>query len=90
MGRLIDLLAGLICVGAGIYLLRYNAAAIVGFKGTSWFQIIGHGMGIYFIGKGIFGARSNILAASQKEQLKYLADWAAFEHRDDLHDPHRD
>jgi len=52
---LLGWLGAVVCVAAGIYLLQYNAVDQSG-TGTSWFQIIGHGMGIYFIGKGLFVA----------------------------------
>ncbi len=63
-GALLDYAAAIICVAAGVYLLQYN--------GTSWFQIIGHGMGIYFIGKGIFVARSTRLQAQARDRLAQL------------------
>ncbi|MES2360097.1 MAG: hypothetical protein V4529_17280 [Gemmatimonadota bacterium] len=69
-GALLDYAAAIICVAAGVYLLQYNAAVSVG--GTSWFQIIGHGMGIYFIGKGIFVARSTRLQAQARDRLAQL------------------
>lgn len=44
------IVSGLICVAAGIYLLQTSA---VGDEGN-WLETIAHGMGIYFIGKGVF------------------------------------
>jgi hypothetical protein len=41
--------AGLICIAAGVYLLQTQAA-----DENSLLEVIMHGMGIYFIGKGIF------------------------------------
>ena len=81
MGRLTGFAAGAICAIAGIYLLQYNADTSGVGGGTSWFQIIGHGMGIYFIGKGIFVARSTYLEAAQTDRLLLLVEWAAYEHR---------
>jgi len=75
MGTLIDFAAAAICVFAGIYLLQYNAAGTTtlgGAGGTSWFQIIGHGMGIYFIGKGLFVARSTHLQGETRDRLTEL------------------
>lgn len=41
--------AGLICTAAGVYLLQAQAV-----DDNSLLETIMHGMGIYFIGKGIF------------------------------------
>jgi len=68
MGRFIDIASALICIGAGLYLLQYNSPAQ-----TTWFQIIAHGMGIYFIGKGLFIARSTHLQARAADALETLA-----------------
>jgi hypothetical protein len=76
MGRIVDIASCLICIGAGVYLLQYNAATGGDVAGTSWFQIIGHGMGIYFIGKGLFIARSTHLEAEQADRLKQLVEFA--------------
>jgi hypothetical protein len=87
MGRLIGFAAAAICVFAGIYLLQYNAdTSGVGGGGTSWFQIIGHGMGIYFIGKGLFVARSTWLEWQQADRLAQLVEFAAYEHRESHED----
>lgn len=57
MGRLIDAVAALVAIGAGIYLLsQVSTDASVG---RSWFEVIAHGMGAYFIAKGIFMFRSS-------------------------------
>lgn len=72
MGRLLDIVSALLCVGAGLYLLQYNSGG--GATGTSWFQIIGHGMGIYFIGKGIFVLRSGLLANAQLDRMDQLVE----------------
>lgn len=71
MGKLLDIASAVFCIGAGIYLLQYNAVA--GTDGTSWFQIIGHGMGIYFIGKGLFVGRSLQLQTQSGERLRRIA-----------------
>jgi hypothetical protein len=80
MGRLTGFAAAAICVIAGVYLLQYNAATGGIGGGTNWFQIIGHGMGIYFIGKGLFVARSTYLEAEQADRLAQLVAFAAYEH----------
>lgn len=84
MGRLIGYLSAGICVFAGIYLLQYNAVdtSAFGGAGTSWFQIIGHGMGIYFIGKGLFVARTTHLEADAADRLDKLVMFAGLSHPD--------
>lgn len=72
MGRLLDIVSALVCVGAGLYLLQFNSGG--GATGTSWFQVIGHGMGIYFIGKGIFVLRSGLLANAQLDRMDQLVE----------------
>lgn len=76
MGKVIDVASTVICVLAGIYLLQYgwsDTTSIDGTSGgTSWFEIIGHGMGIYFIGKGLFIARSTHLQGEARDRLAEL------------------
>lgn len=88
MGKVTGFVAGAICVIAGIYLLQYNAVGD-STVGTSWFQIIGHGMGIYFIGKGLFVARSTYLEAQQVDRLAQLVAFAAHDQVDPA-DPDQD
>jgi|tagenome__1003787_1003787.scaffolds.fasta_scaffold20866195_1 hypothetical protein len=76
MGRVVGYLSALVCIGAGVYLLQYNADSSGLGGGTSWFQIIGHGIGAYFIGKGLFVARSTHLEADQADRLKQLVEFA--------------
>lgn len=67
-GSLADGLAAVISVGAGIYLLAHGSpsATIAGQDtGQSWFEILAHGIGAYFIAKGIFMYRSS----GQREQI---------------------
>jgi hypothetical protein len=74
VGRLLTIASALVCIGAGLYLLQYNATGSGDAAGgTSWFQIIGHGMGIYFIGKGLFVGRSLFMAESQNSKLDLIA-----------------
>jgi len=58
MGRFFTgLVAGLICIGAGVYLLAHGGQDIDlgnGQTGQSWLEILAHGLGIYMIGKGVF------------------------------------
>jgi hypothetical protein len=86
MGRLLDVASTLLCIGAGLYLLQYNAPTTPGTTGTSWFQIIGHGMGIYFIGKGLLIARSLHLQAEANDKLETIAAWSAYQNEQSQED----
>jgi hypothetical protein len=69
MGRLIDIAATLLSIGAGLYLLQYSSPGQ-----SSWFEVIGHGMGVYFIAKGLFMARSLHLADQHAGYLAQLVE----------------
>ena len=81
IGGLIDIVAALLAIGAGAYLLQYNSASTG--DGTSWFEIIGHGMGVYFIAKGLFMMRSAWFSSRSVDHLKHLAEWARYDHHDE-------
>ncbi|HLK13349.1 MAG TPA: hypothetical protein VKT78_00965 [Fimbriimonadaceae bacterium] len=69
MSILSSIVGSLICIGAGVYLLLHGSPPIqIGDQaGESWLAIIAHGMGAYFIGKGI-------LLAPQTWNLGHLVD----------------
>ncbi len=46
--------AGLVSIGAGVYLLQAHSVG----QESNWFEVIGHGMGAYFIAKGLYMWRS--------------------------------
>lgn len=75
MGRLLDIASTLLCIGAGIYLLQTNSVGE-----SSWFEVIGHGMGVYFIGKGLFIARSLYFAETAAKATERLVEWAEYDH----------
>jgi len=72
----LDWAAAALCVFAGLYLLSRGSADIPG-GGQSWFEALGHGIGIYFLGKGVFVGRSAYLAGVQAERLRQLVELAA-------------
>ena len=72
--NLIDILAMLGSIGAGGYLLQYTSSGQA--SGTSWFEIIAHGMGLYFIAKGLFMGRSTYLQADARNKLAQLVELA--------------
>lgn len=47
--RVFPFLASFGCIAAGVYLLQTQGAGE-----SSWFEVIAHGMGVYFIAKGLF------------------------------------
>lgn len=58
--------AGLTCVAAGVYLLQTQSLG----EESSWLETIAHGMGIYFIGKGVFVWVSVLMQAEVVEALR--------------------
>ena len=75
MGRFIDIAASVICIGAGLYLLSTESAA-----DNSIFNPLLHGIGAYFVAKGLFVARSTHLAAESRTLLGRLTEFAALRH----------
>lgn len=69
MGKLLDYAAAAASIAAGLYLLQFQSAG-----GSSWFEVIGHGIGIYFIAKGIYLARAMQVAQRETELLDEIAD----------------
>jgi hypothetical protein len=57
--------------------LSRNSLPITGLQGEttgqSWFEVIAHGMGVYFIGKGLFIARQLYLSDETVRALRWLA-----------------
>ena len=81
MGRIMDVAAALFCIGAGVYLLSEHSVSVPGITGgTSWFEIIAHGMGAYFIGKGLFIARSTQLDSEVAKATRKLLELASMSH----------
>jgi hypothetical protein len=70
-----DVIAGLICIGAGIYLLQTQASE------SSILEVLMHGIGVYFIGKGLFVIRAGMLAAKQVRSLESLVEIGALDHQ---------
>jgi hypothetical protein len=61
LGFLVNALAGLISVGAGIYLLAHTSET-----GPTWLDVIAHGSGAFFIACGLYMIGSSITAASDR------------------------
>lgn len=77
MSRALDALAVIVCLGAGAYLLLSQTA-----DSSSYLQVLGHGIGGYFVAKGLWMARSLQLASRQLSATETLVEWAAFEHQE--------
>jgi hypothetical protein len=63
LGYGVSSIAGLVAVGAGIYLLSRQSAS-----GDTWLEVVAHGVGIYFIARGLFMIGSSIAAAASSEK----------------------
>jgi hypothetical protein len=61
LGLFVDAIAGLIGVGAGIYLLAHTSET-----GPTWLEVIAHGSGAFFIACGLYMIGSSIIAASNR------------------------
>lgn len=84
-GSILDVAATLVSVGAGVYLLTRHSVSVdipgVGQQGgQSWFEVIAHGMGAYFVAKGIWMARSLHLQFQSHERLVELVELDAARH----------
>lgn len=79
--KTLGLLAGLVCIAAGVYLLSAQSPRVVGLGGTSWFEVLAHGIGVYFIGKGVFVWLSVWGQAEQSDHLAKLVELEALRHQ---------
>jgi hypothetical protein len=59
LGYAVSSIAGLVAVGAGIYLLTRQSAS-----GDTWLEVLAHGAGVYFIARGLFMIGSSISEAA--------------------------
>ncbi len=82
MGRFIDTLAGLISIGAGLYLLSTQAVA-----DNSLFEVIAHGIGGYFVAKGLFMLRAAHLQSRQIDLQERALEWHAYSGREKPAEP---
>jgi hypothetical protein len=68
MGLIVDIVAAALCVIGGIYLLTSNTVAA-----DSYLDVIAHGMGLYFIGRGIFSFRDAEKQTDARDLLMRIA-----------------
>jgi multisubunit Na+/H+ antiporter MnhC subunit len=69
MSRALSIIAALISIGAGIYMLGHHSAA----NTPTVFDILLHGIGAYFIGKGLYMGVSGVQQTSSAESLARLS-----------------
>ena len=61
LGLFITLIAGLVAIFAGVYLLSHTSET-----GPSWLEVIAHGSGAFFIACGLYVFGSSLSAASEQ------------------------
>lgn len=69
--RGVGILGAVVCIGAGAYLLTIQSAA----EGTTIFEAIAHGMGAYFIGKGLFVGAMAVIQTDSRDFLRQLVEF---------------
>lgn len=74
MTKLAGVIVSLLAIGAGIYMLSYSTAT------NSIFNVLTHGIGVYFIGKGLFMGMSLWKQDEAADRLGRLVDFAAARH----------
>jgi hypothetical protein len=61
LGLIVNAIAGLIAVGAGIYLLAQSSET-----GPTWLEVIAHGSGAFFVACGVYMLGSAVAAAADR------------------------
>lgn len=76
--------SSVICIAAGVYLLQWASKAELAAGEASWFDIVRVGLGVYFIGKGVYVGPALWKQAQAERHLDQLARLAEGEqHRRD-------
>lgn len=81
MGKFVEVIAGLLAIGAGIYLLQSQSVSVAGVDGTSWFQVLAHGIGVYFIARGLWMLGHVGRQDAVTDRLDRLIELGALEHQ---------
>lgn len=76
MTKLASIVSALVAIGAGLYMITLQTQA----QGTTILEAIAHGIGAYFIGKGIFMGASLWKQNDGTDRLGMLVDFAAQRH----------
>jgi len=80
IGKLVEVVAALLVIGAGAYLLQAQSVGVVQ-GGESWFQVLAHGIGIYFLGRGLWMLRQVGRQEDVVDRLDRLVELGALEHQ---------
>jgi hypothetical protein len=81
-GKAAGIVSALVSVGAGLYLLSANSPSVAGVGGSSWFEVLAHGIGIYFIARGIYMAPALWMQEEQNENTRKLLELQEMRHSD--------
>jgi hypothetical protein len=83
VAKLAAVVSALVAIGAGIYMLTLQTQA----QGTTIFEAIAHGIGAYFVAKGLFMGFSLLKQDDAAYHLKLLAHFASERDVQDNADP---
>jgi L-asparagine transporter-like permease len=72
------ILGGVGAIGAGLYLLSAQSPNLAG--GSSWFEVLAHGIGVYFIGKGIWMIHEALTNQELRDVARKQLEIAALDH----------
>lgn len=81
MSKIVEVVAGLLAIGAGIYLLQAQSVGGIPGGGESWFAVLAHGIGVYFIARGLWMLRAAGRGDEVLHRLDRLIELAALEHQ---------
>ncbi len=73
--QIIGVIGGIVSIGAGIYLLIHNTQAQ-----SDVFDVLIHGIGAYFVGKGLWMISQATSRSGQIEIARKQLEFAAHEH----------
>jgi len=79
-GVIIEVIASLIAIGAGLYLLFEHSIVATTGDGQSWFEVLAHGIGAYFLARGLWMLRHAGIEDESRRLLGRLVWFAAAEH----------
>lgn len=63
LGFAVSMIAGLVSIGGGIYLLVQQSA-----NGNTWAEVIAHGLGVFFIACGLYMIGASIAASASADK----------------------
>jgi hypothetical protein len=86
VAKLASIVSALVAIGAGLYMLTLQTTG----EGTTIFEAMAHGIGAYFIGKGIFMGATLWRQDDGTNRLGMLVDFAAQRHARETAAPGRE